>query len=98
MKYKYYDYEKAQQLIKRALREHPESKSIDLGMEGDWFWTAEQIWSKEDGFLVDLNEKDLKIAGIDCSYWSTPILVIHLGDGLTQSCPCYFEKEEEEQK
>lgn len=85
---------KAQQLIKRALREFPNVKSIDLGMKEDWFWTAEAVWRKEEGFQVDLNEKDLVIAGIDHSYWATPSLEICLDGGLSRSYPCYFEKEE----
>lgn len=94
MKYKYYDYKKAQQLIKRAFREFPNAESIDLGMKEDWSWTAEEIWKKGEGFQVDLNEESLEIAGINCSYWATPTLMVNLGGGLTHSYPCYFEKEE----
>ncbi|EUJ23493.1 hypothetical protein MFLO_15875 [Listeria floridensis FSL S10-1187] len=80
MRYKYYDYKKAQHLIKSALSENHDLHSAylvmkgDLSWKGDWSWTEEEIWNKETGFLVDLNKKDLKIAGINYSYLYTPTL------------------------
>jgi hypothetical protein len=78
-----YDYERAKKLIKKF-------KSIDLkyaslGMEEDWRWTVETIWS-EGKYLVKLN-KDTKIAGIRGSKWATPVLKLEFNhDIITINC------------
>lgn len=82
---KEYDFKKAKQLIeerKNAI------KSASLGMAGDWFWTAEDVWEKEQGFVIDLDTVE-KIAGISGSDWAIPTLQMELEDGGTLSFPCF---------
>ena len=55
-----YDYAKA----KRYIQMHSDLiESAYLGMEEDWFWTAETVYANE-RFTIDLEEDGLLIAGI----------------------------------
>lgn len=63
--------------------------SATLGIHEDWFWTAQTVF--EDGrFLIDLDEKDLKIGGISGSDWGTPTLEIELKDGTEARKDCFI--------
>ena len=94
MYYKNYDYKKAKATIKQYLSNQGFGKliSASLGMEEDWFWTAETIW--EDGKFTNKLSKNTKIAGIDRSYFATPILELETEDNFKLKIPCYFETEE----
>jgi hypothetical protein len=83
---KVYNYEKAKELIEKYKDKN--LKSASLGMKEDWGWTAETIWC--DGkFLTKLNKKT-KIAGINKSYWATPVIELDFGDHLlTADCYTY---------
>jgi hypothetical protein len=73
---KYYDYEKAKEIITKSVTEIDEAS---LGMREDLDWTIDSIWNKEKGFLVDLDDNNLVIAGIKRSYWATPCLILKKG-------------------
>lgn len=82
---KNYDFEKA----KRFIDEHKdEILNASLGMDEDWFWTAETIF--EDGeYTVDLLEDGLVILGIEGSYWATPTLEVNYKDGRSVKYDCF---------
>lgn len=81
-----YDYAKA----KRYIQMHSDLiESAYLGMEEDWFWTAETVYTNG-RFTVDLEEDDLRIAGIKGSYWATPTLEVHFKDGRVECKPCFI--------
>lgn len=81
---KYYDFEKA----KNYIEQHKASiHSASLGFHEDWFWTAETIF--EDGeFVKDLSNPELKIGGINGSYWATPTLDVNYFDGFQEQIEC----------
>ncbi len=84
---KYYDALKAREYIKAR---EQEIDSADLGMQEDWSWTAETIF--ENGmFMVELEEKEIEVAGITGSYWATPVLHVSYKDGKSETIPCFFE-------
>lgn len=87
---KNYDYAKAKRII-----EGRQSLGFDLaslGMKEDWWWTAEDVWVKEKGFLVDLDDKRLLIGGIGGSRWATPVLCLRKRDsGKEIFVECYIE-------
>lgn len=83
---KVYNYEKAKELIEKY--KDKDLKSASLGMKEDWGWTAETIWYNGK-FLTKLNKKT-KIAGINKSYWATPVIELDFGDHLlTADCYTY---------
>jgi len=94
MYYKNYDYKKAKAIIKQYLSDQGFGKLIyaSLGMKEDWHWTAETIW--EDGKFTNKLSKNTKIAGIDKSYFATPMLELETDDNFKLKIPCYFETEE----
>ncbi len=67
-----YDFKKAKKLIEEAAKTGDLVKA-SLGMEEDWYWTAQSVWDKEVGFLEELDNTKT-IAGIDGSNWATPTL------------------------
>ena len=85
---KEYDFKKAKKLIEEK---KSEIESASLGMEGDWFWTAETVWTKEEGFVIDLDTIE-GIAGISGSYWATPTLEMELQYGSALKVPCFKGK------
>lgn len=87
---KKYDFEKIFQFIEKNKEE---IKTANLGMEEDWFWTAETIF-KDGEYLLDLKAKDIKIAGIDSSSWATPTLLIEYKDGKEVKYPSYIGESE----
>lgn len=78
---KKYNFERAKQLIEK----HPDAVSASLGMHEDWFWTAEEIWNKESGFVIT----DGPIGGINGSSWATPTLQLRFEDGTDKMIPCH---------
>jgi hypothetical protein len=86
---KYYDYKKARDIIS-AMQDDIDTAA--LGMEEDWFWTAQTIF-EHGKTIVNLFNKDLVLAGINGSYWATPTLKITLKSGKTYTIPCYYEAE-----
>ena len=87
---KHYDYKKAKEIIKSYLKDNKgcgKLLSASLGMEEDWNWTAETIW--HDGeYLVKLTSKT-DIAGINRSYWATPVLELEFENEFVFKTPCY---------
>jgi hypothetical protein len=87
---KYYDYKKAKETIKSYLKDnrgYGKLLSASLGMEEDWGWTAETIW-RDGKYLLKLTDKT-DIAGINRSYWATPVLELEFEDEFTFKIPCY---------
>lgn len=82
---KTYDYKKA----KKYIEEHKdEIQMAALGMDEDWFWTAQSVF--EDGkFTVNLDDDSLFIGGINGSYWATPTLEVFFKDGTHKKFNCY---------
>ena len=86
---KKYDFNKAQRIIRNL--EPLGLKQAVLGMEEDWHYTADTVWTKEEKFKVNFNEE--KIMGIKRSEWATPTLrLIFLGN-IIQDIPCFVEVE-----
>lgn len=84
---KYYDYNKAKDLI----REYKKNKGLVracLGMKEDWSWTAEDVWLNGK-YITRLNDKT-QIAGINRSYWATPVLELETDDNLVTTIDCYI--------
>lgn len=80
-----YDFKKA-----KAIIEENKDKllSADLGMSEDWYYTAEEIWNGEDGYVVDLDTAQV-IAGINGSAWATPVLRLSFSNGQYQDFECH---------
>ena len=82
---KNYDFAKAKKFIEDNI---DSINTASLGMDEDWFWTAETIFA--DGvFKVDLENPDLFIGGLKGSYWATPTLEIEYKDGSIKKYNCY---------
>lgn len=74
---KNYAFKKAKTFIEN----HRETISeVSLGMNEDWFWTAETIF-QDNAFAVDLDDPELKIGGINGSSWATPTMEVTYFDG-----------------
>ena len=80
-----YDFKRAKEFIEEN---RGSIKSAWLGMNEDWFWTAETIY-KDGEFTLDLCKEGLTIGGIDGSDWATPTLEIELMDGELKKKPCF---------
>ena len=85
---RYYDYDKAKEIIKKY-----KSKgliSASLGMMEDWNWTAETIW--QSGKYTRRFNKNTEIAGINKSYWATPVIELETENDIIK-INCYkYEK------
>ena len=86
-----YDYKKAKLFIENNKNN---IKAAALGMLEDWFSTAEIIF-KDDKFIVDLDDENLKIAGINGNFWATPILAVNYKDGTGKLYCCCNDGEQE---
>lgn len=82
---KMYDYKAALAFIEKN---RDEIQEVQLGMLEDWWWTAETIFG-DDEFFVDLNDPELKIAGIAGSSWATPVMQIVYKNGVEIGKACY---------
>lgn len=76
-------------LAKKTIQKYSDLlEEASLGMAEDWFWTAGTVYA--DGtFVINLEEKELKIAGIDSSPWATPTLSLLFKDGSEKLLPCH---------
>lgn len=80
-----YDFKKAKNFIKKN---KDKIKSATLGMHEDWFWTAQEVF-KDGKFTVNLSKRNLKIAGLNESYWATPVMDVEWKDGTTETYACH---------
>ena len=83
---KYYDYDKAKKLIGEYKKNRGLIRAC-LGMAEDWNWTAEDIWLGGK-YTRRINDKT-EIAGINRSYWATPVLELETDDNLRIKIDCY---------
>lgn len=82
---KHYDYIKARRFIDKN---KDRIASAYLGMNEDWGWTVEPIYS--DGkYYQDLRNPCLKIGGINGSAWATPTLEIDWKDDTITAYHCW---------
>lgn len=76
------------QLAKKIIEAHKDKiERASLGMQEDWFWTANTIFEEGD-YQIDLSEVK-EIAGIEGSYWATPVLFLEYKDGTEETFECY---------
>jgi len=80
-----YDYNKA----KKIIEDNKNAEQISLGMLEDLGWTTDVIWNKKEGFLVNLDNPNLEISGIDGSNWATPVAIIEGKWGKKKIIECY---------
>ena len=85
---KYYDYNKAKELIAKYKKDKGLVRAC-LGMVEDWFWTAEDIWF--DGKYQTKLNKNTMIGGINGSFWATPVLELEMDDHSVIKIDCYYE-------
>lgn len=85
-----YNFKKAKKIIEKYKKQ---IVSADYGMSQDWFWTAQEIWNKKDGFLIDLDTVT-KIGGISGSVWDTPELKLFKKDGTYIGIACSKKSKE----
>lgn len=82
---KLYDFKKAAEIIEN---ERPNGlKKAELGMYGDWSWTAKKVFGKGE-YKVDLSTVK-EIAGIPGSRHDRPVLVLTFKDGTKRTVNCY---------
>jgi len=81
---KEYDFDKAKAIIEKNKEN---VKSASLGINEDWFWTAETIY--EDGEYTRELSDGTCIAGINGSGWGTPMIRIETLDGEDHAITCY---------
>lgn len=79
-----YDYKLAKKIIDNA----KELNTASMGMHEDWFWTAEEVWTADEGYKTDLT-KEPEIGGITGSYWATPVLELEFKDGSSRTIKCF---------
>jgi len=63
-------------------------ESVSIGLIEDWFWTAESAY-EDSRIILDFDDKDLLIGGIDGSIWATPTMLITYKDGRTEYKDCF---------
>lgn len=83
---KKYDYQKAKEIIEREKDEGAIEAS--LYMSGDYFWTAGEVWNKDEGYIKNLDDEELTIGGINGSSWATPMLEVDFGE-YTKNFECH---------
>lgn len=82
---KQYDFDLAKRMIQMK---SDVLESAQLGMEEDWFWTAETVYN--DGvFSKELIQDQTEIGGIGGSNWATPALLLTYKDGREEFVDCY---------
>lgn len=82
-----YDFKLAKTIIDK-LSDLDVLSNASLGMHEDWFWTGQEVWNEEQGYLVNI-DKITAIAGIDGSIWATPVLHVSFKDGENKVFNCY---------
>lgn len=70
-------------------------ESASLGMEEDWFWTAETVY-EDDQFQKELIQNQTEIGGISGSNWATPSLYLKYKDGREEFIDCFTGSSESE--
>lgn len=88
---KNYDFELAEKIIETFCRSTDVDR-VSMGMQEDWFWTAEDVYS--DGKILP-NLKEKVIGGINGSRWATPVIQVDLSNGETHTFNCYTQEGEE---
>ena len=84
---KYYD----TKLIKNYIEKNKDViSSVDCGMKEDWGWTASTVY-EDNKYSRDLNNEFVEIAGIEGSYWATPVMEVEFKDGRTEILKCFKE-------
>lgn len=61
--------------------------SVSLGMQEDWFWTAETIW--KNGKYTRKIDKNSQFGGINGSTWATPMMEVVYKNGDRVLIDCY---------
>ena len=87
---KYYSTKKIRGFVAKS--EKP-IESVSVGMKEDWSWTSKEIYA-EGKFKVNVNEKRLKVAGIEGSTWATPVMSVDYTDGTDETIDCYVDDRE----
>lgn len=64
-----------------------EIESVTLGMEEDWFWTADAVY-RDGQYLANLNADTVNIAGIIGSVWATPTMLVTFKSGHEKTICC----------
>ncbi len=77
MKMNYYDFKKAEKILKEEIKKG--ALSAEVGMGADWNYTAMPYWEK--GKKKKFKQGD-KVAGIDASYWAVPVMKVEYKDGF----------------
>lgn len=78
------------QIIREFTETHKNDiDTVECGMREDWSWTAETVYSNGD-YDIDMNGTSVTIAGIDGSYWATPIMEVTYKDGRREIVDCYL--------
>ncbi len=84
---KIYDFEN----IKKFIEDNKDNiAEVDLGMQEDWYWTAETVFV--DGEYITTITDETTIGGINGSSWATPEMRVTYKDGSTLEVE--FSKEE----
>lgn len=83
---KTYDYELAKKIVDTFDSLNVLSSAC-LGMQEDWFWTAETIF--ENNLLIKELNEDTKIGGITGSSWATPVIKLELKSGEIEVFECF---------
>lgn len=92
---KLYDFKKAKQLIdKEKSVINQDLVSAYMGMKEDWSWTAEPVWTAEEGYLINFEERNW-IGGIDGSSWATPVIIFFSSDESQKMYECWTNGEQE---
>lgn len=86
---KEYDFQKAKRIIEENKNR---LKMASLGMQEDWFWTAEDVFSESE-YTLDLESAEM-IAGIPGSEWATPVIELEYLDGSREVFECFIGESE----
>jgi hypothetical protein len=86
---KLYDFNKAERTINNL--KPLGLKQAVLGIEEDWHFTADIIWTKEEEFHENFKSKS--ILSINGSDWGTPTLRLIFVGNIMQDLPCFMEED-----
>lgn len=81
-------------IIREFIEAHKENiETVECGMREDWSWTADTIYSNGE-YQIDVSGSSVRIAGINGSYWATPIMEVTYKDGRREILDCYTDDNE----
>lgn len=81
------------QLIREFIESHKNDiDTVECGMREDWSWTAETVFSNGN-YDIEMSGASVTIAGIDGSYWATPVMEVTYKDGRREIVNCYTADE-----